>query len=357
MEHIIIQRAFAKILGSKSRLDKWERQRKVADLQNLSKDARSRLEWMVFHYSNGENRQKTCNHFTISRKTFWKWKKLYDEQNLLSLESRSRAPKQRRKREITALEEQRVVALRKQYIRYGKEKLAIKYEQAYGGKISTWKVQKTIEKYGIYYHPSKNFRTQAKRRKSEHKKRISELKKSKKGGYLFCVDTIVRYWYGKKRFILTAIDAVSRVAFAHMYTSHSSATAADFLYRLKHLVNGRIENVQTDNGSEFHQYFEKACTDLEIEHYWSRVHTPKDNPICERFNRTLEEEFIQLGNAIINPVEFNRKLTDWLIEYNFYRPHASLGYMSPMYLIQQNPNLLPMYPSDTRICKKSRFDV
>ena len=79
-------------------------------------------------------------------------------------------------------------------------------------------------------------------------------------------------------------------------------------------MNGKIENVQTDNGSEFHGEFEEACTKLEIEHYWSRVKTPKDNAGNERFNRTLQEEFIDLGNSTADVDEFNRRLTEWVIE-------------------------------------------
>jgi hypothetical protein len=40
---------------------------------------------------------------------------------------------------------------------------------------------------------------------------------------------------------------------------------------------------------------------------------------------------------------FNKKLTEWLIEYNFHRPHEALGYETP---IEFN-KVLPMYPSGT----------
>ena len=198
-----------------------------------------------------------------------------------------------------------------------------------------------IEKYKLYYHPAKNYRTQKKRLSAEKKKRITELSIDQRVFFLFRLDTIVRHWEGKKRYILTAIDTVSRLAFAHMYTSHSSAYAADFLYRLKHLTNGKIENVHTDNGSEFHKDFEKACQEMKLPHYWSRTRTPTDNPHNERFNRTLQEEFIQLGNHILDPEIFNRNLTEWLIEYNYFRPHESLGYVTSMCFIQKQKVLLP----------------
>ena len=54
--------------------------------------------------------------------------------------------------------------------------------------------------------------------------------------------------------------------------------------------------------------FEKAAKKLNLEHYFNRVKTPKDNPVNERFNRTLKEEFLQLGNFHPDPQIFNPKL-------------------------------------------------
>ena len=340
--------------GGNFRYGLWERTGEVGRLQGLSKEGMKRLEWMIYYHTHGENALVVSRYFGIAPKTFWKWKKLFNKDNPMSLETRSRAPKKRREREITPLQEERIVELRKRFLRYGKIKLALRYEMIYGEKISSWKAQKVIEKYKLYYHPAKNYRTQKKRLSAEKKKRITELSIDQRVFFLFRLDTIVRHWEGKKRYILTAIDTVSRLAFAHMYTSHSSAYAADFLYRLKHLTNGKIENVHTDNGSEFHKDFEKACQEMKLPHYWSRTRTPTDNPHNERFNRTLQEEFIQLGNHILDPEIFNRNLTEWLIEYNYFRPHESLGYVTPMCFIQKQKVLLPMYSSCTAVAEDEK---
>ena len=105
---------------------------------------------------------------------------------------------------------------------------------------------------------------------------------------------IVIYWQGLKRYIFTAIDYYSKIALAYMYKSKSSLNAKDFLERLYYLFDGKIENLQTDNGSEFQGMFEKAVEELNLEHYFNRAKTPKDNPVNERFNRTLEEEFFTI---------------------------------------------------------------
>ena len=69
-------------------------------------------------------------------------------------------------------------------------------------------------------------------------------------------------------------------------------------------------------------------------HYWSRVRTPKDNACNERFNKTLQEEFIAFGNYTSNMDKFNRMLIKWLIEYNSIRPHETLGDKTPLEAIE-----------------------
>ncbi|MFH1632136.1 MAG: DDE-type integrase/transposase/recombinase, partial [bacterium] len=301
-------------------LSRHERWRKTANQIGLSKEAKNRLEWIIWYETKGEeNTSKTARHFGIARKTFHAWLKRFDETSLASLEGKSKAPKNVRQKEFTPLQYERVVKLRKEHIRYGKMKLLKLYEQKHpeDKNISSWKIQCIIQKSGIYYSPAKQAKTNKKRQRSTQKKKITELKRKKASGFLVCMDTVVKYWNGNKRYILTAIDRHSRIAYARMYTTHSSASARDFLYRTYFLLDGKITNVQTDNGSEFHKHFDKACRDLGMDHYWSRAKTPKDNPVNERFNRTLQDEFVALGNMTDNCSLFNKRLTEWLVEYNF----------------------------------------
>lgn len=323
--------------------------RRVAKTLKLSAEARKRLEWLIYYETRGQgNASKTCRHFGLRPKVFYTWKGRFDPSNLRSLEDRSRAPHRKRQREITPEEEMRIVALRKAHIRWGKMKLQRLYRNTYGLALSSWKIQYTIRKYRLYYHPARNAKLQAKRRRNQAKKRITELKRRPFPGYLIALDCIVIYWLNTKRYILTAIDTVSKIAFARMYTTKSSRSAADFLRRMFYLLDGSLLNALHDNGSEFLKEFMAACRELGIEQYWTRVKTPTDNPVDERFNRTLEEEFIQLGHFTPDPVLFNQRLTEWLIEYTFVRPHQTLGYDTPWEFYQRSAKVLPMYSSRTR---------
>jgi transposase InsO family protein len=330
-----------------------ERWRKVAKILKLSQEARLRLEWIIY-YHEGYDATQTARHYGISRKTFYKWFGQFDKDNLYSLkrlEDKSKAPRRVRQKEITSVQLERIIKLRKKYIRYGKEKLAIIYKDEFQETISAWKVQKVIEMFKLYYNPTKAHKNRQKRKHAKKKKRITELNLDKlywfqkKAGYIICLDTITIYSNSLKRYIFTAIDKYGKVAYARMYKNKSSLKGEDFLLRLNFLLDGKIPRVGHDNGTEFEKYFKAACEKLKIEQYYSRVRTPKDNPNNERFNRTLQEEFIDLGNFNSDPEVFNRNLTEWLIEYNYHRPHEALGYQTPM----KSNHLSPMYSSCTDI--------
>ena len=319
----------------------------LASLPRLSPEAKKRLKWMDY-YHKCENASQTARYFGISRETFYEWRRRYNPLRLESLEEKSRRPKNTRHWEVRREQELRLITLRKAHIRWGKIKIKKLYQDQYQEGVSSWAVQRVIEKHGLYFHPAKTEKLRKKRKISQMKRRITELTKEKRTGFLLALDTVVRYWMGTKRYILTAIDAYGKIAYARMYPSKHSRHARDFLLRLNYLLNEKIENITRDNGTEFAGEFDAAIGELGFGNYYSRVKTPTDNAVNERFNRTLDEEFIQMGNMTADCDLFNQKLTEWLIEYNFKRPHQTLAYMSPMEF-HKKYRVSGMYPSFTNI--------
>ena len=340
--------------------NKYERWRGVADLLGFATHERLRVEWMVFYYTIArENAALTSRHFGISRKTFYKWFKRFkgSKYDVHSLADHSKAPCHKRKWEVTLIQEGRIRRLRKRYPYYGKKKLEVLYRKEYCEEISTWKIERVIRKYKLYPDKVKAEKMARKRARARQKpkRRITQLMKEDRPCFLFQLDTIVIHWDGVKRYILTAVDHATKLGYARMYKNKSSRAAADFLYRLRYLVNQPIENLHTDNGSEFALEFERAAAKLNSQRYFSRVKTPKDNPEIERFNQTLEYEWLYNCNLSWDPEELNPRLTDWLIEYNFNRPHQSLGYLTPMEYIERelakiNSPMLPMWSASTIYC-------
>ena len=96
-------------------LSKYERWKKIAKLLKLSKLACQRLEWIIYYETKAKRDAAfTARHFGISRKTFYKWfNRFQDGRNFPGLEDQDRAPKRKRQREITPLEEERIINIRK----------------------------------------------------------------------------------------------------------------------------------------------------------------------------------------------------------------------------------------------------
>jgi len=334
-------------------IDRWQLLR-LRGKDILSEKAQLKLEWIIFYHTpGGSNALFTAKHFGINPKTLHKWKKRFNERDLSTLEEKSRAPFKTRQRDINPLQRERIRKLRQKHIRWGKMKLRKRYKEIYGEYISSWKFQVVIEEEHLYFDKA-TIQKQRKRRKQaqkQQKKRITEFVKENKLNHLWHVDTVIfTLTQGGYRYLLTAIDEVSKLAYARAYTTHSSKQAADFLKRLDYLTEGNMVNLHHDNGSEFMKDFIKACKELSLPQWYSRVRTPTDNPVLERFNRTIQEEFVEMIDIDLEDTkEFNLRLTDWLIEYNNVRPHEALDYMTPLEYIDQRlkDQLLPMSSSCT----------
>lgn len=340
--------------------DKWQLLRlRVKDI--LSSKAQLKLEWIIFYNTVGRrNAIYTAKHFGINPKTLHKWKGRFNEKNLSSLEEQSRAPEKTRTRDISPLQRKRIRELRKRHIRWGKMKLKKRYFKLYGEYISSWKFQVVIEEENLYFDKQSIKKQRAKRKhaQKQQKKRITELIHENKVNHLWHIDTVVfTLSRGGYRYLLTAIDEVSKLAYARLYTTHSSRQAADFLKRLHYLTEGEIINLHHDNGSEFEKDFKQACIELSLPQWYSRPGTPKDNAVLERFNRTIQEEFVDIIDIGLEDIKkFNTRLLDWLIEYASVRPHEALDYLTPLeYIDLQHNKLLPMSSSSTHPFKFLQF--
>ena len=98
----------------------------------------------------------------------------------------------------------------------------------------------------------------------------------------------------------TFIDTYSKVGAAKLYTTKTPITAADLLNdRVLPLLENYgvgLLRMLTDRGTEFCGRPERHDYQLylalnEIEHTRTKAYSPQTNGICERFHRTIKEEF------------------------------------------------------------------
>ena len=130
----------------------------------------------------------------------------------------------------------------------------------------------------------------------------------------------------------TFIDTYSKVAFAKLYDRKTPLTAADLLndrvvpFFEAHEV--RLSRVLTDRGTEYcgtdrHEY-ELYLAVEDIDHTRTKVKSPQTNGICERFHKTVLNEFYRVAfrKKIYRTLDvLQADLDAWLKLYNEQRPH------------------------------------
>jgi transposase InsO family protein len=310
----------------------------------ITKEAKTRKKILDFWQQYGLEATKSA--FNVKRSTLFYWKKLYKDKNydLLGLNPKSQRPNTVRKRIVDYEIINEIKRLRTEVCpNLGKEKVKIFLYRFCAGNnlkiISTSTIGRIIKEKRIYHHRQK-LTYFGKEKQIQRKKKLRKPKDfvASKPGDLIEIDTIVKFIVDIKRYVLTAVDVNDRFTFAWEYEKANSKNAQDFFTKLEQVFPHKIKAVQTDNGSEFHKYFQQYLKERGITHYWNYPKQPYKNGHIEKYNRTLQEEFIDWNEEYLEePNQFNQKLMEYLVWYNTQRPHWGLKLLSPVdYLIKNN---------------------
>ena len=92
---------------------------------------------------------------------------------------------------------------------------------------------------------------------------------------------------------------------------------------------GKPEAIRMDNGPELtSQSFEEWAEKHKIQLIFIQPGKPNQNAFIERFNRSFRTEVLNAN--LFNTIDKVQQAADqWVMDYNEYRPHESLGNISP----------------------------
>jgi len=155
-------------------------------------------------------------------------------------------------------------------------------------------------------------------------------------GYLGAQDTYyVGYIKGVgKIYQQTFIDTYTRVAFVKVYDRKNALVAADMLNDkvLPFYGDQQVDllRILTDRGTEYcgareHHEYQLYLSIEDIDHTKTKAKSPQTNGICERFHRTMQEEFyaIAFRKKIYGSLEeLQQDIDQWLQFYNNERAHS-----------------------------------
>lgn len=141
------------------------------------------------------------------------------------------------------------------------------------------------------------------------------------------------------RYIHTAIDDRTRIAYSEILDNEQAVTAAGFWRRAAAWyvsIGITPQRVITDNGSCYRSgLWHRACAQTGTTVKKTRPYRPQTNGKVERFHRILLEEW-----AYIRPWTSDSQRTvayDGFIHfYNHHRDHGSLGWATPTSILKDN---------------------
>lgn len=295
------------------------------------------------------NVSDACRIHGCSRQHFYDIKKAYLSQGIDGLKEKSRRKPNHKNRVAPEIEEA-VLLMAYEYPAYGQLRASNELRKqgvliSSGGIRSIWlrhdqetfkKRLKALEekaaKEGIVY-TEEQLRVLEQARKE--RETVPNEIETHHPGYLLAQDTFyVGYIKGVGRiYQQTVVDTYSSVAFAKLYTAKVPLTAADALndkvlpFFDEQAVD--ILRILTDRGTEFCGRLDKHPYQLylqlhEVEHTRTKARHPQTNGICERFHKTILDEFYKTvfrKQIFDNVDDLQLELDKWIEFYNQERTH------------------------------------
>jgi len=294
------------------------------------------------------NISKACKVMGFSRDTFYRYKAAVDEGGVNALIDKSRKNPNIRNR-VEPLIEEKVKSIAIEQPALGQVRVSNELRKegitvSPGGVRSIWMrhgletMKKRLKILEASVAREGTILTESQLQALE-KKKIDDLVSGEiethHPGYLGSQDT---FYIGNLKGVgriyqQTFVDTYSKVAEAKIYTTKTPITAADLLNdRVLPLFesNGMsVLRVLTDRGTEYcgradsHDY-QLFLAVNDIDHTKTRAARPQTNGICERFHRTILEEFYHVAfrKKIYTTIEdLQKDLDRWLEQYNKERTH------------------------------------
>jgi len=292
---------------------------------------------------------QACKVIGYSRDSFYRFKELYETGGELALQEISRR-KPVVKNRVEERVEQAVVQMAFERPAYGQVRVSNQLKQqgifvSPGGVRCVWMrhdletFKKRLKALEARVAQENLILTEeqlkALERAKEEKEAHGEIE-SEHPGYLGAQDT---FYVGTLKGVgriyqQTFIDTYTRVAVVKLYDRKNALVAADLLNdRVLPLFEEHgipLLRVLTDRGSEYcgnleqHEY-ELYLAVENIDHSKTKAKHPQTNGICERFHKTMLDEFYRIAfrkKVYHSLEELQRDVDEWIKEYNEERPHS-----------------------------------
>ena len=147
----------------------------------------------------------------------------------------------------------------------------------------------------------------------------------------------VRLVDGSEAKIVSGVDDHSRFCVSAFVVARATARPTCDALALAMRTHGIPDQILTDNGKVFTGrfgkgpgivLFDRICRENGIKHLLTAPRSPATTGKVERWHKTLRREFLN-GKVFADLADAQKQLNGWVREYNFERPHQSLGMAVP----------------------------
>jgi transposase InsO family protein len=262
----------------------------------------------------GKSIRETARYFGFNPSTVSRWNRKAPLGGVWEIPTQSSRPKSHPK-ELSKETVDRIVALRLKLKGRCAEVIA-KHLEKEGINVSLSSVKRTLDRRSLT------------KKKSPWKKLHFQTPRPTpvKPGDLVQIDTVhVMQTLKKRIYIYTMLDVYSRWSFAWASEKLSAQNSIMFVTKAASKAPFKFQCIQSDHGSEFSKLFTKR---IKTVHRHSRIRTPNDNAHVERFNRTIQDEY--LNHLPVDVPKINKGLPRYLRYYNKERLHLGINFKTPL---------------------------
>jgi len=311
----------------------------VISINEFDKNELAKYRLKVIKHYQVHGVESAVDVFPVARSTILLWQQKLKQSGgkLSSLIPQSTKPKRIRQEQVPPVIVEEISRLRHKHWRLGKNKLKPLIDEfclSQGlSTISTSTIGKVIKRHHMFYQRPSVGLHQPREHQRKKKTRVRYAPKPTQGGYIQG-DTVETRINGLKRYTISFIDVKLKIVYSMTFKTKSSRNTLTCFLAFERLLPVPIHTVQTDNGSEFEAEFDQYLQLKTIKHVYTYPHCPQINSCIERYNRSVQEEWI---NSYLDEMDdtqqFNQRLREYLDFYHNKRVHESLGLKTPSQII------------------------